>query len=278
MDGHILLATDGRTRSELASEYAIALGRLLDAPIEALYVIDERLLEAVEDDGTREELAADLRSLGESVLEDVTAQADGVSVTTSVDQGVPHRVILDATDEAGLLVLGRTISEPTDPATVAGRVTGATDIPVLSVPTGAANPPTQGFESVIVPTDGSDYPDRALETVLEWMAPEAIVHGVYVVDADIYDLADAPRSVIGILREGGESALADLANVADGHTVRRHIRRGRVTPTILEAITDLEPDIVAIGSRGRSADNDPILGSTTRSLLRQATLPVLVSP
>lgn len=280
MDGPILLATDGRPRSDRAVEYAIALASRLDAALTVLYVADERLPGAVDDAETRAELEADLRAQGRAIVADVAGRVGGVPTETAVRPGVPHRAIIDAASDAGLVVLGREVTGVQDPAAVSTRVITATDVPVLSVPQEAMDPPADGFTSVVVPTDGSEYARRALATVLDWVEPGAIVHGLYVVDAMVYDLADAPRSVIGILREGGEAALADLAATAESESVafRRHIRRGRVTPVLLDAIAELEPELVAVGARGRSAGSGPLLGSTTQALLRRATVPILASP
>lgn len=86
--------------------------------------------------------------------------------------------------------------------------------------------------------------------------------------------------VIGILREEGHAALADLAGIASEHGVSfaRHIRRVAVVETIFGAIDNLEPTLVTMGTCGRSAGTDPLLGSTTTGVLRPATVPVLTTP
>lgn len=280
MGERILLATDGRARTDLAVEYAAAIARLTDAEIEVLTVMDERILEAVHDTSARDDLEADMRTLGDSVVNEVAARAGDVITDRVVVEGIPHRVIIESAAAADLVVLGRMTSDRADPAAVASRVIAESPTPVLSVPMDGPSPPEGAFATAMVPTDGSDYPDRALETVLDWMSSDARIHGMYVIDSAIYDLADAPRSIIGILREGGEAALADLAAVASDRsiTVRRHIRRGQVEPVLLAAIDELAPDVVAVGTRGRSAGSGPLLGSTTQALLRSATVPVLAAP
>lgn len=280
MDQQLLLAVDGRMQSHRATDYAIWLAEHLDVDLHVLYVVDERLLGVIEDDQIRETLENDLQSVGQSAITEILERSGSVTVASSIRRGVPHREIVDAATDADLLVLGRGTDDEIHLNSISNRVIHAADPPVLSVPPVAPDSPQDGLTSVIVPTDGSDYALSSLETAIDWVEPnEAIIHGLYVVDSEIYDLSEAPRSVIGILREGGEQALADLAAIADeeGTTFRRHIRRGDVTPVILETIAELEPQLVAMGSRGRTAGLDPILGSTTRALLRQATVPLLTS-
>lgn len=279
MTGRILLATDGRARSSLATEYAAGVAAMTGATLDIRYLVDERLLRAVDDEATRHELEADLHELGSTAVEEAASAADGIEVVTDVRTAVPHSAILEASAGAELTVLGRAV-EDGGPLSVTARVISNADVPVLSVPESAPEVPTDGFERVVVPTDGSDYPARALAAIDRWLADGARVHGVYVVDADIYDLADAPRSIIGILREGGEGALADLAEILADDSVRyrRHVRRGRVTPTLLDAIGEVEAGLVAMGSRGQTTGEGRLIGSTTRALLRSTSVPVLAAP
>lgn len=279
MNGDLLLATDGRERTDLAADYAIALADHLDTGLSVLYVIDERLVEGVTDEETQVSLEEELESLGRSIIDDVIERSGDVAIDASIRRGLPHQEIIEAADAGGLIILGRDIAADTGEST-ATRVITRAEAPVLSVPLQAEEAPSKPLRSVLVPTDGSQYPLRALSDALEWIDPdEGKVHGLYVVDSSVYDLADAPRSIIGILREGGEAALADLATQIDlpSVTFRRHIRRGSVTPVILEATKEFDPDIVALGSRGRTTGSDPILGSTTKALLEQAAVPLLMA-
>lgn len=278
MGTDILLATDGRARSDLATEYAIAVASLLDVDLDILYVVDERLLDEVDVSDTKETLENELRGLGERVHADAADQAGNLTLGTTLRRGRPSAEIVEEAAAYDLLVLGRAVDDTGVHGSISSRVIAATETTVLSVPATARSPPDR-FTSMLVPTDGSQFPVSAMADAIEWLAPnEAYLHGLYVIDSRIYDLTDAPRSVIGILREGGEGALADLAVVADDFSVtyRRHIRRGEVTPVILDTIDELEPQLVALGSRGRSAPDDPILGSTTRALLARSSVPLVL--
>lgn len=280
MGTDILLATDGRARSDTATEYALAVARLLDAELEVLYVVDQRLLDEVDAPETKATLENELRGLGDRILADAAEHASDLTVGTTIRRGRPSAEILEEAAGYDVVVLGRDIEHSSIHGSVSSRAIAATETTVLSVPATARPPPADRFTSMLVPTDGSQYPVSAMADAIEWLAPnEAHLHGLYVIDSRIYDLADAPRSIIGILREGGEGALADLAVVADDFsvTVRRHIRRGEVTPVILDTIDELDPQLVALGSRGRSSRDDPILGSTTRALLAQASVPLVLT-
>lgn len=284
MDGFVLVATDGHKNTEPAIEYASSIAARFDQDLRLVHVVDERLLEGVDFADARTELEEHLAMQGQSILERVAESIDHRHTTTELRSGRPHEEILDEAADAGLVVVGRhphVSRRPEGLGATASRVIAESAVPVLSVP-GTARPPKDGtFESILVLTDGSDYAERAAAISAELVDTETgDLHGMYIIDSDIYDLADAPRSIIGILREGGQSALGDMGKVANEASVSyaRHIRRGAVIDTIVDAIDDLDPDIVSMGTRGRSAGTGPLLGSTTQAVLRRVQVPVLTAP
>jgi len=76
-----------------------------------------------------------------------------------------------------------------------------------------------------------------------------------------------------------EATLAELAAAGLGASgVVRPALFGHVAPEILEEVAESQASLVVVGTRGRSALEGIILGSTTHKLLHLATVPVLVAP
>lgn len=284
MDGYVLAATDGHTNTEPAIHFADMIADHHDLELRVVHVIDERLLEGVGFADARTELEEHLEMQGRSALERVSELATNSQPSTSIRSGLPYQEILEAADGAGLIVVGRHPHETHRPeglGVTASRVIGESTAPVLSVPSTTDAPDRGVFESVLVLTDGSDFSDRAAAFSTQLVDTDAgDLHGLYIIDSDIYDLADAPRSIIGILREGGQASLNDIGVIAREAELSyaRHIRRGSVIDTIAEAVDEIDPDIVSMGTRGRSAGTGPLLGSTTAAVLQRLDRPVLTSP
>lgn len=79
---------------------------------------------------------------------------------------------------------------------------------------------------------------------------------------------------------------SDIRNSADGYVrrnlgnaaVRVRIEEGDVVEGIVAAASDEAADYLVIGTEGRSAIQDLILGSTANGILRRAPCPVVVVP
>jgi nucleotide-binding universal stress UspA family protein len=61
-------------------------------------------------------------------------------------------------------------------------------------------------------------------------------------------------------------------------TTAFHVRTGRPAAEILRASRELQADVVVMGSRGRSGVGKLFFGSTTERVLRDTSVPVLVTP
>lgn len=133
------------------------------------------------------------------------------------------------------------------------------------------------YGDVLVPTDGSDLADPAADLALD-IAEQygADVHAVYVVDTTTYGSEDTPRSSIGLLKEGGANAVEVVAEARDRNLpVTTDVVRGVPEAEILEYAAGVDADMIALGTRGRSATPNQVLGSITGRVLQQATMPVL---
>jgi universal stress protein A len=71
--------------------------------------------------------------------------------------------------------------------------------------------------------------------------------------------------------------LAAIA-LARGIKAETHLRTETVVFGLLEAVTDLDPQLVVVGSHGRHGIQRALLGSISESLARRAHVPVVIVP
>lgn len=135
------------------------------------------------------------------------------------------------------------------------------------------------FETIVWATDGSELADRALPLVTEL----ARTHGSRIVAVHANEVLTG--------RFGGSPLYADeeelSAKIARqvlelrdaGLTARLETQTGSkqtVAELIAEAATDVEADLIVVGTHGHGAVASALLGSVAKGLLHVASCPVLV--
>ncbi|WP_327053660.1 universal stress protein [Halomicrococcus gelatinilyticus] len=139
------------------------------------------------------------------------------------------------------------------------------------------------YDSILVPTDGSDPAGRAARHGVGLAAQfDATLHALHVVDERQYSshIADADavaREQEGRLKEVGEDAVASVAELADEADVETVTEVVTDVPFegILDYVDDNDIDLVAMGTHGRTGFERVVLGSVAERVLRHATVPVL---
>ncbi|MFB6219645.1 MAG: universal stress protein [Halobacteriaceae archaeon] len=135
------------------------------------------------------------------------------------------------------------------------------------------------YDDILVPTDGSEGTDRVLDHAVEVAAEGATVHGLYVVDREVY-LATAKEdqdAVIEELRTEGEravDAVADAAGAA-GLDAETAVVDGVPHRAVLEYVDEAAIDLVVMGTHGRSGRDRVVMGSVTERVVGSADVPVL---
>lgn len=119
------------------------------------------------------------------------------------------------------------------------------------------------YDSILVPTDGSDVATNAAEHASTLAAR---------FDADLH--------VVSVLEDGdrdrAERAIDDgTDHAAEPATTAVLERDGSVAETITEYATDHGVDCLVVGTRGRSGVDRFLLGSVAEELLRESPIPVL---
>ncbi len=134
---------------------------------------------------------------------------------------------------------------------------------------------------VLVPVDGSDPADVALDYALEQFADDEIL-ALYVIDpvdgattwgpgsADDW-LSSAKDRADGVLEAAAERAAEAGVDIDTDRTV------GRPARTIVDYANEHDVDHIVIGSHGREGISRVLLGSVAETVVRRSSVPVTVA-
>ena len=139
-----------------------------------------------------------------------------------------------------------------------------------------------GYDSILVPTDGSKQAANAVEEAITLAGElDATVHVLHVVDefeAKIVPITgeqEATREEDVAYGERIVGEVADLAAEA-GLDVVTAVEIGIAHETIRTYVEEHDIDLVVIGSRGLGAVEEALLGSTADKVIRLVDKPVTV--
>lgn len=139
------------------------------------------------------------------------------------------------------------------------------------------------FDRVLIPTDGSDAVEPAVETALDLAKTyEATLHALFIVDqpTSVSGTGEGFAGLDSLLNElEGEGhratdAVADRAEV-NGVETTTAVRRGNPHDDILAYATEHDVDVIVMGTHGRTGVKRALLGSVTENVVRHSDVPVL---
>ena len=137
------------------------------------------------------------------------------------------------------------------------------------------------YDTVLVPTDGSDDALRAAEHGAALArAFGARLHLLAVVDLQAaggpFDAGGLDERFRERLRADAEERIdATEAAIPDIEGVRTAIQEGRPVRTILEYAAEHDVELVSMGTQGRTGVDRYVAGSVAEGVVRQARVPVL---
>ncbi len=266
----ILLATDTGHRSDRATDRALTCARQWQARVVALTVLEDG---SVPTGFNRGSATALLR-------EDLRAAAEGVEVQSQIREGVAVDVILDSAAQEGsdLIVTGIAkggLFGEFILGSTAGRLVRGSPVPVLVVHQRGI----RQYRRLIVATDFSETSRQALLTALAWFP------GISVLLFNAYrlplsGLVDSDRVRADLQADAlaqAERFLDDTPLAADDRKrVLIHAAYGSADALLNELTMNNHDDLVVLGSHGRTAMFDVLIGSTAKRLLEHASTDVLV--
>lgn len=230
-------------------------------------------------------------------LERLRELAPEVEVTSASVCGSPARVLVDAAEQASIVVVGSSRASRLE-RVVLGSVSAAViqhaSAPVVLVPEGSG----AGPDRVVVGVDGSE-PSRAAARAALDVARHAdvpvlviaawsveVVDGVVVTEPGTpqwQEVEDRYREIAeGVVRRAEEDVVGGRTVVEGieptvGRTspVTVEVRRGNPAKVLLEEAGD--DDLLVVGNRGRGGFRGLLLGSVSQRVLEAAPCPVLVT-
>ncbi|SNZ17973.1 Nucleotide-binding universal stress protein, UspA family [Natronoarchaeum philippinense] len=288
MYDRILVPTDGSEHARRAAAHAESLASAFDATLHIVSVVDLQAAAGPFDAGGLEpefveRLDANGRELVESTVDALDGSAD---VHTEIVRGRPADSILEyaADNGVGLIAMGthgRSGIRRYVAGSVAESVVRRADVPVFTVRATDRSRLDDGYDDVLVPTDGSEHALAAAEHAVALAgASGARIHALNVVDVGVASSSPdltPPTTLLDQLRDAGERATDAVAERADeaGLDAETEVREGFPAQTVVEYADEADIDLIAMGTAGRSGIGRHLVGSTAAKVIRRAEMPVL---
>ena len=286
MFDRILFPIDDSDGAVAIRESIYALAAAHDATLHVLNVAD-----TAHDSVTRigDEVVDALEIEGEELVSETASQAAerGIPTKTAVIQGGVAATITKyaATADIDLIAMptqGRTGIEERLLGSTTERVSRETPVPLLTLRPDAT-PLATPFERLLVPTDGSDTASSAIDVGLDLaVVDSSTLQLLSVTDTSLFgselqadQYADSLRETASeIVTDGRDRATA--AGVDD--VVTTVAEDESVVAGIQSYAADADSDCIVVGTHGRTGLDRYLLGSVTETLIRTASIPVLVVP
>lgn len=279
----ILVPTDGSEIATAAGGAAIALGRRFDSTIEVISVLKRNPLDPSlsTDTDSQAQFAAD-------ALAEIEAEAteSSVDLTTTLveaeESNSVHQSILGyaASNDIDSILMGthgRTGVGRVVLGSVAEQTLRESPVPVMTLHENTQFDPA--FDSLLVPTDGSDTAEAALDHAIELAGvTDAAVHIVNVVDvgaiAGSYNVGGVSKKLEEASNKALERAVERATDAGVG-TVEATVLTGVPDRSICEYAEQEAVDAIVMGTHGRTGVERFLLGSVTERVVRRSTVPVI---
>lgn len=275
---NIVMATDLSARSDRALERAVSLARDHGAELIVAHIVDEDLPARLAD--------AQAQAARQSIQEhiDGLAAAEGQAITVEVLRGTAYASILDLSQnrQADLIVLGMHREDAFKDmfrGTTVERVIRAGNLPVLLV----KERPSDPYGRILVGVDFSVYSRRAVEFAIK-LAPTGVFYLVHAYDVPFRGFLYGRDTQESISKEHqaafermiDEEMAAFLTNLKpNAPKLERIMEEGTVREVLHRQIGSLHPDLMVIGTHGRTGLAHAVLGSVAEDLLTSPPCDVL---
>ncbi len=203
--------------------------------------------------------------------------APETSIEPSVVEGPAQHVLVDASAESALLVLGRTGSGDLRQhllGSVSQYCVTHAEAPVAVVPPGCAELVTR---TIAVGFDASEHAEAALKWALEFAGDDVDVRAVAAIEVASWLDGDVDRNRFASDLDGEEQRIIAALDSADPEqrAERSIVLRG---PRAALAEAQQSADLMVVGTRGHGRLAAGLLGSVSTWLLHEATVPVVIVP
>jgi nucleotide-binding universal stress UspA family protein len=272
----ILVATDFERASKDALQMALVLAKAFHSEIILIHVVPEIKDYPITRGKIRKKATEKLKQI------EISLRKKGIStVETIVRFGIPFERIIEHSEEldVNLIVIGSGKKEKKFPlGTTAERVMVYADKPVLVVRMGSR----PLIRKIFCPVDFSEASKRALMNALHLSRTFEAHLTILTVFEPLLS------SFFGPGRTPGESKEKDLIKRQQHQYDRflkgfesenlkwaKTIRRGKPHEEILKAIRETQPDLLLMGTQGRTGISRLLMGSTTEKVVREMPCSVI---
>ena len=273
-----LIATDLSARSDRALERAVMLAKEHDAHLTIVHVVDEDLPPA---------LADSQQSAAENAIRkqlDALTAAEPVDVSAEIVFGRPHIATLGMAEkmEAEMIILGvhrKDAFKDLFRGTTAERIVRGSAVPVLLVKDRPDNP----YQRIMVAVDFSVFSRRTVEFAVRF-APSGAFHLVHAYDIPFrgFLYGQGTRKDVSeqhqlrfeqMIEQEMAAFLKGLQPKAP--KMERVLEEGSARDVIHQEVERLKPDLLVVGTHGRTGVAQALLGSIAEDLLSQPPSDVL---
>lgn len=283
MYDQILFPTDGSEGAAAVSDHVFDLAETHGATLHVINVAD-----TTHDSVTRIEgqIVDVLEREGEKLVQETAARAEERNLETVTDVlqgGVAETITAYAAKyDIDLVVMpthGRTGIERLLLGSVTENVMRHSSVPVLTLDPDDLADVQYPYRNILVPTDGSESADAALQAGIDTAAiHDTTVHVFSVVDTaslgvDVYSTAQ-----VDMLEEQATEEVArggKLAEDASVEAVEAVEHSATIHRSICEYAEDNGVDLIVMGTRGRTGVERYLLGSVAEKTVRTAGVPVM---
>jgi universal stress protein E len=278
----ILAATDFSTRSNRALRQAGLLTRPGNAQLHIVHVVD--------DDQPEELVRMETREADRVLNEQTSSMPELRDVPTRpmVVTGDPFEGILKTAADvnADLIVMGshrRQLLLDIFTGTTIERVIRKGSFPVLMV----NNEAQRRYEKVVAPVDMSDASANALRVALSTQLISrraTLLHGFFPLGKGKMFVAGVNQaSIDGYVASERKKAMEELATFLVANDLGREkwslrVEDGGAMEVISRAVAEMSPDLLVMGTHGRSGLLKTLIGSVTEEALRSLSVDILAVP
>lgn len=274
----ILMATDLSARSDRALERAVTLARELGAKLIIVHVVDEDLPATLAD---AQEKAAK-REIKEHINKLTAGNEPHISIEVVFGRAYIDILEMSEKTEAEMIVLGVHREDALKDmfrGTTVERVIRAGNIPALLVKDRVSGP----YRRIIVGIDFSVYSRRAVEFAVKFV-PGGEFHLVHAYDVPFkgFLYGDDTRREVSKqhqvqFQQMVNEEMATFLSSLEANTPKLEpvMQEGMVREVIHRQTAKLMPDLLVIGTHGRTGVAHAFLGSVAEDLLRDPPCDVL---
>jgi nucleotide-binding universal stress UspA family protein len=276
----ILAATDLSARAEKAIARAVQLADEHRATLTILHVLPD----ALGDEASKRQIVLQVEeSLHRKVIKLSPHREKTVSIQVATGRASVE-IIRRAREKAVDIILvgahGEQFINKLLFGRTAERIVRRGDRPVLVVKQRVRGP----YRTVLVPTDFSDQSGQALELAMR-VAPSAkylVLHAYQGIEQQLWRSDFPKRDILRYRREAAKKSREQLKHFIhqrglDNRLFVRLVRYGRAPQVISSVARRLRPDLIAVGSAGRTGLPYVLLGSVAEHVLREVSCDVLVA-